>query len=1130
MRKTVIVLFLTMLLISSPFFSLAASSNPASSTPGTGTEDSLFPLAEAGEEDRDDFEMRYYPDSDYPEAASWQELKPLTGATFVGFDGESYLDDYAYMAAVPASVFAATDGVYGQPLLFLDEDNDVRVLDHRQGVDYFMEDWVTINGGSLEYVNYINVDEDLQATAPVEWNASQVNTITAGDPFAVAGSVAEHSWKYSDEAVVAVIAENPSTETRSYEGSLEGTVAGKPTLHHHFEGEKDPNPVDLNTHNFEVEEGYGYIDAFLQWTWLGQTIAPDGSTLTERGKDLDMQIYDSLGREVVASEFWNVIEGDPYHPDQGPYEICQTYIYNMGEWAATISYMPTKGIVNDAESHLATTYYDIDIDVYPGQVFQLPDIVPYNAIDTEFTLEWEGSSELGLIVLDPSGAELAKSVHSVGGNSRTLEIGELGEGQHAVCVVNIGDDPDSDADFQLSYSWDQKGSWDDDRGFSSAANGAVLASMKNIPLLYARSSSLPSSTAETLDTLGVEKVYLMDLGGDGKVAEELEKHRSFLQKKIEVEKITSFRAAYQGIQDISGQNDIIFSTINPWDQWFPEDDVSQNIEIEKALYVGPAALAGAYHGAPVLITDIHPDLSGPQAWHNQFWYEAYAARLPPSVASMFLTGTMVYDFLGEMGLDREGKESILTIAGQFEMGVSWDRKLVGVANPGRMIGSPVDIAVWVSRSGLYPAVIYANPGVNQELDEHDGQRWTGSHSESTGGPEPIPLEPEREESYDLPYLQSWVSYQHRFNEQASEYWGARYVGPAGLSPYWSESTNPIDQGNSLHNDAHGSGTFYPDMTTSEVVPFYVDKMGAESVFTTNFPRTMENLNRGVVMWAEVMHGGHQSYGDGSGIVGFWRDEPEPERWPWAPLETNPWRGYESGGGTDGIFGPDTQTMSKYAGADVLPAYGTDATGEAYEYHDGVIIAIAQQRPQSIYKSGYDFNDALENIHSVGFNAGSCLIANTYLHLTLMRHGSAFQVIDPWLTSWYVAFAIELFFRSMALGATVGEAYAEGIHNVGIEYLTEQWWWDIFENVVYYGDPDLRMFSGVQSWEQPEAAAIADISAGGHTPGGSGGSHPNEIGSTVLLEAGLFGGLAVIAIGAVVYRWRKKDIQDVEELE
>ena len=248
----------------------------------------------------------------------------------------------------------------------------------------------------------------------------------------------------------------------------------------------------------------------------------------------------------------------------------------------------------------------------------------------------------------------------------------------------------------------------------------------------------------------------------------------------------------------------------------------------------------------------------------------------------------------------------------------------------------------------------------------------------------------------------------------------------------------------------------------------------------------------------------------------------------APLEKNPWRGYESGGGTDGIFGPDTQTMSKYAGADVLPAYGTDATGEAYEYHDGVIIAIAQQRPQTIYMSGYDFNDALENIHSVGFNAGSCLIANTYLHLTMVRHGSSFQVIDPWLTSWYVAFAIELFFRSLALGANVGEAYAEGIHHVGIEYLTQQWWWDIFENVVYYGDPNMRMYSGVQGWPQPESASIRDIS-GGHAPGGTT-DHPHEITSTRAYEIGLFALIAVAGVAGVVFMKKKKEIKVAEKVE
>ena len=146
------------------------------------------------------------------------------------------------------------------------------------------------------------------------------------------------------------------------------------------------------------------------------------------------------------------------------------------------------------------------------------------------------------------------------------------------------------------------------------------------------------------------------------------------------------------------------------------------------------------------------------------------------------------------------------------------------------------------------------------------------------------------------------------------------------------------------------------------------------------------------------------------------------------------------------------------------------------------------------------------------SGSSCLIANSLLHIALIRHGSVFQVIDPWLTSWYSNFAIETFVRDLALGLTVGEAYANGIKHVGIGYLTNQWWWDIFENVVYYGDPDLVVFMPSNIWEKPEPLWFGEM-IGGHTPHGTDG-HPHNIKSTQMKEW-LIIGAAIGGIGACI---------------
>jgi len=1012
----------------------------------------------------------------------------VSSATFVGFDPESYRDDYAYLAAVPTSVYTAGGNLYASPLLYWEPPlpdgtpDEQLSLNAHQSNHYLMEDWMVYTEGNLDRMQLLGLDGDARNELRTLYPADRV-FVQNGGPDETAAELALANWAYSDAAVVAVIDDRFPTPPEAVTGSISNTAPGGAVTHYHIEGSKTPDPVNPNIHPFEVLEGYRYVDAYMEWTWLGQQVAPDGSTVSERGKDLDLQLYDPINGEVVASEFWNVIEGDLYRPYDPPYEKADTYAYHEGEWGAYVTYMPTKGYnaigIETAPSAVpaapranedSEAYYDIYLDLYTGLDIELPTSTPMMTGSAEFTLSWEGGQNLGLIIRDPSGAALAQKMGDA--NPKTLTFTDLGEGTYSASIISL--DGDGAVDFDLAYSYEPIMHRDGAEALASAANGAVWASLQNAPLLYATPDELPDVTGEALNELGVEKVWLMDLGNrDEGVRDDLTKLRSVLQTALEVEHLTSGTALYKRIHALTGEDDVVFTSLRGWRPWLVGEH-GYTAEYPQATFLGPAALAAAYHGAPLLITDLHPRLSAPVAWHNSFWQQAFQGRLPPSVGGMYLSGTMVYDFLTDHELNVSGKESILTVAGQFTIGQAWDRMFPGVADAGRIFGTPVDTGAWVTRSGLYPALIWSNPTVNEALDPHNGMRITGSHSqrkEGQLGDMWIMTEPEKEVRAPANIAQTWVSYQHRFNQRAGDYWGAHYVGPAGIAPYDTYSGEPIDD--DINGNYGHHGMYYPDMTTSEVVPTYAERGGYTSVHATQFEKAMENLNRGTLLWVEVMHGGHQSYGDGSGVVGFWDSDNQPE--------TNPWRGYETDGATDETYiiensgfttgGPDTWTMSKQAGADLVPA--NELGGVVYDNHDGIIIAIAQQ-VMTNSKGGYDFDNALENVHSMGFNGGSCLIAGTYLHLTMMRHGSVYQVIDPWLTSWYCALAIEMFVRGLAMGNTVGEAYSEGIHNVGIEYLTKQWWWDIFENVVYFGDPDLRM------WSPQETAPYSKLDAEGLT--------------------------------------------------
>jgi hypothetical protein len=151
---------------------------------------------------------------------------------------------------------------------------------------------------------------------------------------------------------------------------------------------------------------------------------------------------------------------------------------------------------------------------------------------------------------------------------------------------------------------------------------------------------------------------------------------------------------------------------------------------------------------------------------------------------------------------------------------------------------------------------------------------------------------------------------------------------------------------------------------------------------------------------------------------------------------------------------------------------------------------------------------------------------------MMRHGSVFQIMDPWATSWYSDVWQNQVPRGIALGQTIGEIYSEGISKVGILYISEppQWWWDLLENVCLYGDPDLRIwvpsteFSSKNHWEPEDVAPISyDVREGfyvdGHMPYGVE-EYPNQKEPTSLVGqitwiAVIVAILSVAIIGAII---------------
>ena len=1115
----------------------------------------------------------------FDKGPSYTNVVPIEKITFVNYDEESLLDDYAYLASVPTAVFKDQNPdenrLFSHPLLFykdeleLDEDKE-KTLDSRVGIDFFMEDWMSYCNKKLDQITLINLPE---SKLHEDWDAREIISIDNNNPYDIASNLALKEWSYSENAVVAVIDEEFKNKDEIFTNKIEDTlqtcdVYDEPTF-----DVKQTNSLNPVSSEFEVGDDYVFIKAEAWWdgALIAGNMVPAG--------DPDLQLFckkDDEWMQTAAVASWNL-----YYP--AGHEITQSYVYQSGDWRVSITDFPTEddaprngipGLFEVQGSILGlfktSVTYHVDVSMYPGINVKLPDNPPYGCRDVDLKLTWDNPNvNLGFTLVGPSGEAICTVINESRNDEQEMNIFQLGEcledESYSISVFTLSDITHP-INFEIEYSWKSEITKKEGDALTSATEGAILASQLNAPLLYTSSTNLAESTKNTLYKLGVENIYLVDIGKNLN-----------LDVKDELMKINNIKSSYFKLKDIynkimelSGSNDVVFTTIDPWTYYY-KGELKAAGETENASFIGPAAYIAAHHGSPAIIIDNHPELSSATVWHNEFWRRSVADRdtKKPSVAEMYLTGVRIYDFLKEYNFDKAGEETIITVADQYDIGMPWDRMFLGLAYSGRICGSPVDTAVTISRSMFYPVLIFENPALQGEVSLING---SSSSREGLRGLLQKPyfntlvVKEGGKEKYSYPVLCSFVTHKYRFNERASKYYGSLYQCADGLIPGESTTMQPIDQGvNSKYYD--DDGMYFPDMTETEVIPFYLNKGGFDVAFSTELESVKTNLEQGVLLWIHASHGSHPQGGRTlfwDPITGLNRHTPA-KIVAGAKYELNPWRGY------DWLLGsteePDTMTMDMVGiipftnhKSLIWPAMGMDwaiarkpikellnkiitpnnpdGPFTIDDLYDGLTGTVHFSKYTLVNKNSSQIEDGLGNLHSMGFITSICQTSNTYLHLMMIRHGSVFQVQDPWPTSWYGSIWRQSIPRDIILGYTAGQAYARGISHVGPLYIGggadgPQWWWDDAENVIFFGDPNLRMYvpsteySNDNHWDIEDITSLSyneELTVNGHMPFGATG-YPHEKEPKTFLNENMFVlvilGIIIILLVLLVIIGRKK---------
>jgi len=601
-----------------------------------------------------------------PSASSSQI--PLRRLAIVAPDSNSFIDDFAYMSAIPSSVFNHNDTQYISPLIY---------TSGSESEEWLLEDWVeyTDLDGGLTQVMAIGdyVESDL-TNLQYELGTKIYPRITGSSSADIAATIAVSDWRTSDTAIIALSKDTFDVETPTT-GSVTHTFENRASQLSEFSGSVVDNLAPSSI-TFTPPSWAGWIEGRFNWTgselFTHELIDPSGTIVDY---SVYNQIYFSRHTGYVESpvplNFW-------------------VPVTDAGEWTMNIT-----------RFSMGTTAMDCEVDYHPG--FTQAVTVPSGAEWFNVSLTWDNvATDLNLALIDPSGrlamwGPAGSILASPGEESIDLPYPMAGEWT----ILAAWDDATEEQN-NLEVSWEISEIPTHLQAYlESAANAAVLASLMNVPLLYVDANQVPAKTDWALSRLGVSSVILVD---------PLNIHTSSLDTELSALTVTTldtYTSVSNSIVTLSENPDVVIT--------IPTGDNNE--------FFGPAAYSAAVHGSPIfslcgndnyLTTRAQetwaPYLIGPEI-NNVYVVNKYENRAEngwyderiPNKFSMMQSVDDFESFLTVRGAyNSTNPQPVVIVAPVTLLPISFDRSLQCDFQPGRIPAeNPSDASILINRGLLH---------------------------------------------------------------------------------------------------------------------------------------------------------------------------------------------------------------------------------------------------------------------------------------------------------------------------------------------------------------------------------------------------------------------------------------------
>lgn len=647
------------------------------------------------------------------------DITPVAQTFIINDDPTSKLDEYGYIAAIPAANYIDGGKRYVSPIIYQGADE----LTHWFGTiddttQYLLDDWNTY----LER-------HDKEAT----------EFVVPSDPIKAAADIATSKWTSSDTAVLTILgSEFEDTITTVVDDDV--SLSSSPEIDRFVPGDLTDfvgPPATL----MYLGSKWGAIHLVGK----GDGFTGDTGIITPRYEAL----MEDWWPHAYPSSAFSGTDIDTFYPVTKP-----------GIWIPFVT--DTDGLE------------ELQVIKYAGDRYPIP--IQNTDSSIEVTVTTDTPSNLIIYLIDPEGNIRRPTIpHWNGGEVKPIHYWNGGHWEHDEDEFRAWT-VEPHTEFSVNVNHAMKGTWtaivvpyldpeQGDIGFNgnyhitanireyssdrlsadlSAANAAVIASANHAPLLYVTNDAVPQETTAALTQLGVNKIIFVNINDV-----------SSATPSGTLTELTSLQDVIDEIKgDSNSDNYITITSFATGDGYF-----------------APAAMAAAYHVSPVLnmgeAATAYNMLDMARTWteysgdyyhgcrsygHIPHMDEPTEFTNPPSLLKLLINYIMtnefppmgldlklhwfggihddIHDLIETYNLDNEGKEAYLFVSPR-DIDI---RDLVTVIMTGNnsyaghiMFETTALSSAHINRDILYPAVIYANPGreviSSCFMNYRDGQTW-----------------------------------------------------------------------------------------------------------------------------------------------------------------------------------------------------------------------------------------------------------------------------------------------------------------------------------------------------------------------------------------------------------------------